>query len=75
VATRHRMVKSCDASLLLHSTREMESELAASRNFKYIDVIKAAVERECADILALAARQGRRGVAVRPPRGHAHGAA
>lgn len=72
------MVKSCDASLLLLSSsspreagggkkKKSEQEAGRSfgmRNFKYIDVIKAAVERECpgtvscADILALAARDG-----------------
>ncbi|TVU37094.1 hypothetical protein EJB05_10385 [Eragrostis curvula] len=64
------MVKSCDASLLLDGDdRAMKSEKASSRsfgmrNFKYVDVIKAAVERECpgtvscADVLALAARDG-----------------
>ncbi|XP_062189662.1 peroxidase 21 [Phragmites australis] len=63
------MVRSCDASLLLETTSSSVSEKAAPRsfgmrNFKYIDVIKAALERECpatvscADILALAARDG-----------------
>ncbi|KAL6598717.1 hypothetical protein ACP70R_046115 [Stipagrostis hirtigluma subsp. patula] len=64
------MVRSCDASLLLDTTAAgMVSEKASPRsfgmrNFKYIDAIKAAVERECpgavscADVLALAARDG-----------------
>lgn len=62
-------VKSCDASLLLESTRSLVSEKSAPRsfgmrNFKYINTIKAAVEQECpgtvscADIVALAAREG-----------------
>ncbi|CAD6334028.1 unnamed protein product [Miscanthus lutarioriparius] len=63
------MVRSCDASLLLEPTATSVSEKASPRsfgmrNFKYIDVIKAAVERECpgtvscSDVLALAARDG-----------------
>lgn len=63
------MVKSCDASLLLETTRSLVSEKSAPRsfgmrNFKYINTIKAAVEQECpgtvscADIVALAAREG-----------------
>ncbi|KAF2924689.1 peroxidase 21 [Oryza sativa Japonica Group] len=64
------MVYSCDASLLLHTTTttgvsEQSSHRSfGMRNFKYITAIKAAVERECpatvscADILALAARDG-----------------
>ncbi|XP_006658177.2 peroxidase 21-like [Oryza brachyantha] len=64
------MVKSCDASLLLETTPTGAISEQAShrsfgmRNFKYITAIKAAVERECpgtvscADILALAARDG-----------------
>lgn len=65
------MVRSCDASLLLDPTTATSgaSEKASPRsfgmrNFKYIDDIKAAVERECpgtvscADVLALAARDG-----------------
>ncbi|KAL6896806.1 hypothetical protein ACP4OV_007378 [Aristida adscensionis] len=63
------MVRSCDASLLLDSGAGELSEKASPRsfgmrNFKYIDAIKAAVERECpgavscADVLALAARDG-----------------
>ncbi|GJN33515.1 hypothetical protein PR202_gb22124 [Eleusine coracana subsp. coracana] len=67
------MVKSCDASLLLLSSSSSSASTSTStstrggfgmRNFKYMDVIKAAVEKECpgvvscADILALAARDG-----------------
>ncbi|CAN6457583.1 unnamed protein product [Victoria cruziana] len=62
-------VQSCDASLLLDSTRRTLSEKEADksfgmRNFRYIEDIKAAVERECpgvvscADILVLSARDG-----------------
>lgn len=60
-------VQSCDASLLLDSTRRSVSEKEMDksfgmRNFKYIETIKEAVERECpgvvscADILVLSAR-------------------
>ncbi|CAH9059348.1 unnamed protein product [Cuscuta europaea] len=60
-------VESCDASLLLDSTRRAlsEKEMGRSfgmRNFRYIETIKEAVERECpgvvscADILVLSAR-------------------
>ncbi|MBA0625262.1 hypothetical protein Godav_010481 [Gossypium davidsonii] len=63
------MVKSCDASLLLRRVRGMESEQESDRsfgmrNFKYINTIKEAVEKECpmtvscADIVALSARDG-----------------
>jgi peroxidase len=64
------MVGSCDASLLLDTSPAAGvSEKSAPRsfgmrNFKYVDVIKAALERECpgtvscADVLALAARDG-----------------
>ncbi|XP_057779083.1 peroxidase 21 [Salvia miltiorrhiza] len=63
------VVKSCDASLLLEAANGVESEKATSRsfgmrNFKYIQTIKAAVEKECpttvscADIVALSARDG-----------------
>ncbi|KAF0908602.1 hypothetical protein E2562_026650 [Oryza meyeriana var. granulata] len=67
------MVKSCDASLLLETTTTPNGGLVSEqashrsfgmRNFKYITAIKAAAERECpgtvscADILALAARDG-----------------
>ncbi|XP_031474030.1 peroxidase 42 [Nymphaea colorata] len=62
-------VQSCDASLLLDSTRRTLSEKEADksfgmRNFRYIEDIKAAVERECpgvvscADILVLSGRDG-----------------
>ncbi|XP_074270127.1 peroxidase 42 [Silene latifolia] len=62
-------VESCDASLLLDSTRRMMSEKEMDRsfglrNFRYIETIKEAVERECAgvvscaDILVLSARDG-----------------
>ncbi|KAL9262064.1 Peroxidase 42-like protein, partial [Drosera capensis] len=62
-------VESCDASLLLDSTRRMMSEKEMDRsfglrNFRYLDIIKEAVERECpdvvscADILVLSARDG-----------------
>ncbi|WVZ98241.1 hypothetical protein U9M48_043706 [Paspalum notatum var. saurae] len=64
------MVRSCDASLLLETSRAAGVSEKASprsfgmRNFKYLDAIKAALERECpgtvscADALALAARDG-----------------
>ncbi|KAL1545856.1 Peroxidase 21 [Salvia divinorum] len=62
-------VKSCDASLLLEDANGIQSEKATSRsfgmrNFKYIETIKAALEKECpgtvscADIVALSARDG-----------------
>ncbi|XP_071722588.1 peroxidase 42 [Rutidosis leptorrhynchoides] len=62
-------VESCDASLLLDSTRRSLSEKETDRsfglrNFRYIETIKEAVERECpgvvscADILVLSAREG-----------------
>ncbi|GAB4830864.1 Peroxidase 42 [Ancistrocladus abbreviatus] len=62
-------VESCDASLLLDSTRRMMSEKEMDRsfglrNFRYLETIKEAVERECpgvvscADILVLSARDG-----------------
>uniref|UniRef100_A0A0D6QT46 Peroxidase n=1 Tax=Araucaria cunninghamii TaxID=56994 RepID=A0A0D6QT46_ARACU len=62
-------VESCDASLLLDSTRKSVSEKETDRsfglrNFRYLDTIKEAVERECpgvvscADILVLSARDG-----------------
>ncbi|CAL0302950.1 unnamed protein product [Lupinus luteus] len=60
-------VQRCDASLLLDSTRRSLSEKETDRsfglrNFRYIETIKEAVERECpgvvscADILVLSAR-------------------
>lgn len=60
-------VESCDASLLLDSTRSSLSEKEMDRsfgmrNFRYLNTIKEAVERECpgvvscADILVLSAR-------------------
>ncbi|KDO78224.1 hypothetical protein CISIN_1g019129mg [Citrus sinensis] len=62
-------VQSCDASLLLDSTRKTLSEKEMDRsfgmrNFRYIENIKEAVERECpgvvscADILVLSGRDG-----------------
>lgn len=62
-------MQSCDASLLLDSTRRSLSEKETDRsfglrNFRYLDTIKEAVERECpgvvscADILVLSARDG-----------------
>ncbi|XAR69054.1 Peroxidase [Bertholletia excelsa] len=61
------MVKSCDASLLLETTKKILSEKTSDRsfgmrNFKYINTIKEALESECpgevscADIVALSAR-------------------
>ncbi|KAL5546193.1 hypothetical protein UlMin_005880 [Ulmus minor] len=63
------VVKSCDASLLLETFNGIQSEKASSRsfgmrNFKYVNTIKAAIEKECpqtvscADIVALSARDG-----------------
>ncbi|KAK8659959.1 hypothetical protein V6N13_030149 [Hibiscus sabdariffa] len=63
------MVKSCDASLLLRSANGIESEQESDRsfgmrNFKYVNTIKEALEKECpmtvscADIVALSARDG-----------------
>ncbi|KAM1760911.1 hypothetical protein ACFX12_003741 [Malus domestica] len=62
-------ILSCDASLLLDSTRRSlsENEMDKSfgmRNFKYIEEIKEALERECpgvvscSNILVLSAREG-----------------
>ncbi|PKA63779.1 Peroxidase 42 [Apostasia shenzhenica] len=62
-------VQSCDASLLLDSTRKTLSEKETDRsfgmrNFRYLEDIKDAVERECpgvvscADMLVLSARDG-----------------
>lgn len=63
------IVKSCDASLLLETVNGVESEKTSSRsfgmrNFKYINTIKDALEKECpmtvscADIVSLSARDG-----------------
>ncbi|KAK9126801.1 hypothetical protein Scep_015647 [Stephania cephalantha] len=63
------MVKSCDASLLLETSKEIISEKTSPRssgmrNFKYVNTIKKALEDECpttvscADIVALSARDG-----------------
>ncbi|PHT64337.1 Peroxidase 21 [Capsicum annuum] len=63
------MVKSCDASILLDTTKEQKSEKTSQRNFgmrnfKYIETIKQALENECpntvscADIVVLSARDG-----------------
>ncbi|KAL0375104.1 UNVERIFIED_CONTAM: Peroxidase 21 [Sesamum radiatum] len=63
------IVKSCDASLLLDTVTGVESEKTSSRsfgmrNFKYINTIKDALEKECpmtvscADIVSLSARDG-----------------
>lgn len=62
-------VKSCDASILLDTANGIKSEKESSRsfgmrNFKYVNTIKAALEKECpktvscADIVALSAREG-----------------
>ncbi|KAL8484221.1 hypothetical protein ACS0TY_026788 [Phlomoides rotata] len=62
-------VESCDTSLLLDSTRRTLSEKETDRsfrmrNFRYIEIIKEALERECpgvvscSDILVLSARDG-----------------
>ncbi|KAG5048724.1 hypothetical protein JHK85_009827 [Glycine max] len=66
---------SCDASLLLDSTRRSLSEKETNknfelRNFRYIETIKEALERECprvvscADILVLSTRDG---IELTPP--------
>ncbi|CAL5094548.1 unnamed protein product [Urochloa decumbens] len=65
------MVGSCDASLLLDTSpgaagvsEKSSPRSFGMRNFKYVDAIKSALERECpgtvscADVLALAARDG-----------------
>lgn len=63
------VLQSCDASLLLDSTRRVLSEKETDRsfgmrNFRYLETIKEALERECpgvvscADILVLSARDG-----------------
>jgi len=60
-------MQSCDASFLLATWRGVVSEQTSvrsfgMRNFKYVNTIKAAVEKECpltvscADIVALSAR-------------------
>lgn len=62
-------MQSCDASLLLETAHGVVSEQTSERsfgmrNFKYVNTIKAAVEKECpltvscADIVALSARDG-----------------
>uniref|UniRef100_A0ACD5Y5G2 Uncharacterized protein n=1 Tax=Avena sativa TaxID=4498 RepID=A0ACD5Y5G2_AVESA len=64
-------VRSCDASLLLETdaasglvSEKSSPRSFGMRNFKYVDAIKAALERACpgtvswADLLALAARDG-----------------
>lgn len=61
------LMQSCDASLLLATVSDVVSEQTSDRsfgmrNFKYVNTIKAAVEKECpftvscADIVALSAR-------------------
>ncbi|CAN8316806.1 unnamed protein product [Cochlearia groenlandica] len=63
------IVKSCDASLLLETVKGVESEQKSTRsfgmrNFKYVKIIKDALEKacpntvSCADIIALSARDG-----------------
>lgn len=63
------LMQSCDASLLLATVSDVVSEQTSDRsfgmrNFKYVNTIKAAVEKECpltvscADIVALSARDG-----------------
>ncbi|KAE8700463.1 Peroxidase 42 [Hibiscus syriacus] len=52
-------VQSCDASLLLDSTRRSLSEKETDRsiglrNFRYIETIKEAVERECPGVVSCA---------------------
>ncbi|XP_065855174.1 peroxidase 21 [Euphorbia lathyris] len=65
----HDCVKSCDASLLLDSVEGLKSEKESGlsfgmRNFKYVNTIKEALEKECpstvscADVVALSARDG-----------------
>ena len=62
-------MQSCDASLLLATAKDVVSEQTSARsfgmrNFKYVNTIKQAVEKECpltvscADIVALSARDG-----------------
>jgi len=68
--------QSCDASLLLDSTRrelgEKEHDRSFGlRNFRYIEEIKEALERECpgvvscSDILVLSAREGIEAVSLK----------
>ncbi|XP_062004945.1 peroxidase 21 [Rosa rugosa] len=63
------IVEGCDASLLLEAADGMESEIASDRsfgmrNFKYVNTIKQALEKECpltvscADVITLSARDG-----------------
>ncbi|KAH7519063.1 hypothetical protein JRO89_XSUnG0144000 [Xanthoceras sorbifolium] len=63
------IVKSCDASVLLETVNSIESEQKSvrsfgMRNFKYVNTIKEALEKECpstvscADIVSLSARDG-----------------
>ncbi|KAI3986679.1 hypothetical protein MKX01_014217 [Papaver californicum] len=52
-------VESCDASLLLDSTRKELSEKETDRsfglrNFRHLDTIKEAVERECPEVVSCA---------------------
>lgn len=62
-------LQSCDASILLVDADGVQSEQNSQRsfgmrNFKYINTIKEALERECpttvscADIITLSARDG-----------------
>lgn len=62
-------MQGCDASLLLEAVDGVESEKASDRsfgmrNFKYVNTIKEALEKECpltvscADVVTLSARDG-----------------
>lgn len=62
------IVQSCDASILLDSSGDVQTEKQSDRNFgmrnfKYVDTIKQAIEAECpgvvscADIIVLAAKE------------------
>lgn len=62
------IVQSCDASILLDSSGDVQTEKQSDRNFgmrnfKYVDTIKEAIEAECpgvvscADIIVLAAKE------------------
>lgn len=62
------IVQSCDASILLDSSGDVQTEKQSDRNFgmrnfKYVDTIKEAIEVECpgvvscADIIVLAAKE------------------